>query len=128
MHFALFLLVIVAVIPLIFLAKVLWVRLVGLAVSGGVGIHAGLGHEVNGATRWIRLPGFNLQAVEVAKFGLMIYLAGYLARYHDNLERSPIRIFIPLAMVFGICALVVAEPDLGSAAVILAATLSVLFM
>jgi cell division protein FtsW len=69
-----------------------------------------------------------LQAVEVAKFGLMIYLAGYLTRYHDELERAPARIFIPLAMVFAICALVVAEPDLGSAAVVLAATLSVLFM
>ena len=88
----------------------------------------GVGHEVNGATRWIRLPGFKLQAVEVAKFGLMIYLAGYLTRYHDELERAPARIFIPLVMVFAICALVVAEPDLGSAAVVLAATLSVLFM
>ncbi len=88
----------------------------------------GVGHEVKGATRWIRLPGFNLQAVEVAKFGLMIYLAGYLARNHEQIQQSPLRIFIPLGMIFAICGLVVAQPDLGSAAVLLAATLSVLFM
>ena len=125
---SIFLLVIVAVTPLSFWRKYYglgWLASLVLVVLVFV---PGLGHEVNGATRWIRLPGFNLQAVEVAKFGLMIYLAGYLARYHDDLERSPIRIFIPLAMVFGICALVVAEPDLGSAAVILATTLSVLFV
>ena len=44
------------------------------------------------------------------------------------LQQSPNRILVPLAMVFIVCALVVAEPDLGSAAVVLAATLSVLFM
>jgi cell division protein FtsW len=44
------------------------------------------------------------------------------------LQQSPNRILIPLAMVFIVCALVVAEPDLGSAAVVLATTLSVLFM
>jgi cell division protein FtsW len=125
---SIFLLVIVAVTPLSFWRKYYGLGWLASLVLVVLVFIPGLGHEVNGATRWIRLPGFNLQAVEVAKFGLMIYLAGYLARYHDDLERSPIRIFIPLAMVFGICALVVAEPDLGSAAVILAATLSVLFV
>ena len=88
----------------------------------------GVGYEVKGATRWVRIGGFSLQAVEVAKFGLMIFLAGYLSHYHDNLRQSPNRILVPLALVFIVCALVVAEPDLGSAAVVLAATLSVLFM
>ena len=116
---SIFLLVIVAVTPLSFWRKYYGLGWLASLVLVVLVFIPGLGHEVNGATRWIRLPGFNLQAVEVAKFGLMIYLAGYLARYHDDLERSPIRIFIPLAMVFAICALVVAEPDLGSAAVVL---------
>ena len=88
----------------------------------------GVGYEVKGATRWVRIGGFSLQAVEVAKFGLMIFLAGYLTHHHEMLQQSPNRILVPLAMVFIVCALVVAEPDLGSAAVVLAATLSVLFM
>ena len=44
-----------------------------------------IGHEVNGASRWIRLGGFSLQAAEVAKFGLCLYLAGYLSRYHERI-------------------------------------------
>ena len=125
---SIFLLAIVVATPLSFWKKNYRLGWVGALALVVVVLIPGVGHEVNGATRWIRLPGFNLQAVEVAKFGLMIYLAGYLTRYHDELERAPARIFIPLAMVFAICALVVAEPDLGSAAVVLAATLSVLFM
>ena len=114
--------------PLSLWARLYWVGwLVSLVLVVAVVI-PGIGHEAKGATRWIRLAGFNLQAVEVAKFGLMIYLAGYLSRYHEQLQRQPNRIFIPLAMVFVICGLVVAEPDLGSASVVLAATLSVLFM
>ena len=125
---SIFLLAIVVATPLSFWKKYYRLGWFGALALVVVVLIPGVGHEVNGATRWIRLPGFNLQAVEVAKFGLMIYLAGYLTRYHDELKRAPARIFIPLAMVFAICALVVAEPDLGSAAVVLAATLSVLFM
>ena len=125
---SIFLLAIVVATPLSFWKKYYRLGWFGALALVVLVLIPGVGHEVNGATRWIRLPGFNLQAVEVAKFGLMIYIAGYLTRYHDELERAPARIFIPLAMVFAICALVVAEPDLGSAAVVLAATLSVLFM
>ena len=61
-------------------------------VSGHLVLVPGVGYEVKGATRWVRIGGFSLQAVEVAKFGLMIFLAGYLAHYHDALQQSPNRI------------------------------------
>ncbi len=88
----------------------------------------GVGHEVNGAQRWIRFGGFSLQASEVAKFGLCVYLAGYLARYHARVADEPVVLFVPLAMVTLVCALLVLEPDFGSAVVILGATVGVLFL
>ena len=123
-----FLVTLILTVPLSLWARFYWLGwLVSLVLVLAV-LVPGLGHEAKGATRWIRLGGFNLQAVEVAKFGLMIYLAGYLSRYHERLQNQPNRIFLPLGMVFVICALVVAEPDLGSASVVFAATLSVLFI
>ncbi len=123
-----FLVTVILAVPLSVWMRLYWVGwLVSLLLVVAV-LLPGVGHEVKGASRWIRLGGFNLQAVEVAKFGLMIYLAGYLSRYHEVLQTNPNRIFIPLGMVFVVCGLVAAEPDLGSAAVVLAATLSLLFM
>ena len=36
--------------------------------------------EINGARRWIRLPGMSLQPSELAKVALIIYLANYLPK------------------------------------------------
>ncbi|MFB3103596.1 MAG: FtsW/RodA/SpoVE family cell cycle protein, partial [Pseudomonadales bacterium] len=58
----------------------------------------GVGREVNGATRTIGLGAFSLQASEVAKFLLLVYLAGYLARFSDDMRDKPIVLFIPLSM------------------------------
>jgi len=88
----------------------------------------GIGHEVNGAQRWIRLGGFSLQAAEVAKFGLCIYMAGYLSRHHQKLSSDPEVLLVPLSMVGVVCALLIAEPDLGSAVVIVAASVGLLFL
>jgi cell division protein FtsW len=88
----------------------------------------GIGHEVNGASRWIRLGPLSVQAAEIAKFGLCVYLAGYLSRHHAKLGTEPEVLFVPLCMVSVICGLLIAEPDLGSAVVILAATVCVLFL
>ena len=93
---SIFLLAIVAATPLSFWKKYYRLGWFGSLVLVVLVLIPGVGHEVNGATRWIRLPGFNLQAVEVAKFGLMIYLAGYLSRYHDELERAPARLLCVL--------------------------------
>lgn len=125
---SLFLAVVVLTIPLTTWTRFYWLGWILSLFLVVLVLVPGVGYEVKGATRWVRIGGFSLQAVEVAKFGLMIFLAGYLTRYHDMLQQSPNRILIPLAMVFIACALVVAEPDLGSAAVVLATTLSVLFM
>ena len=125
---SLFLAVVVLTIPLTTWTRFYWLGWILSLFLVVLVLVPGVGYEVKGATRWVRIGGFSLQAVEVAKFGLMIFLAGYLTRYHDMLQQSPNRILIPLAMVFIVCALVVAEPDLGSAAVVLATTLSVLFM
>lgn len=125
---SLFLAVVVLTIPLTTWTRFYWLGWILSLFLVVLVLVPGVGYEVKGATRWVRIGGFSLQAVEVAKFGLMIFLAGYLTRYHDMLQQSPNRILIPLAMVFIVCALVVVEPDLGSAAVVLATTLSVLFM
>ena len=125
---SLFLAVVVLTIPLTTWTRFYWLGWVISLFLVVLVLVPGVGYEVKGATRWVRIGGFSLQAVEVAKFGLMIFLAGYLTHYHEMLQQSPSRILVPLAMVFIVCALVVAEPDLGSAAVVLAATLSVLFM
>ncbi len=111
----------------------LWNRLylLGWVAAVGIGVLVlipGLSHEVNGATRWIRIGGFTIQAAEVAKFGLCIYLAGYLYRHGDKLQNDPGVLFLPLGMVTIVCALLVAEPDLGSAVVIMAACICLLFL
>jgi len=55
------------------------------------------------------------------------YLAGYLARYQERCA-EPTILFVPLAMIGSVCALLIMEPDLGSAVVILCAGVGVLFL
>ncbi len=80
----------------------------------------GIGHTVNGSTRWLRLGFVNFQVVEAVKLMTIIYIAGYLARKSD-LVRS--RFFDTLKpLIFGavLSAILLLQPDMGSAAVITA--------
>lgn len=49
----------------------------------------GIGGKVKGATRWIRLPGFNLQPSEFAKLALIFYMAYSLEKSRTRSGRSP---------------------------------------
>ena len=107
------------------------IYLAGWAVSVFIAVLVllpGFSHEVNGAKRWISLGGFTLQAAEVAKFGVCLYLAGYLDRHSDKLVTDPKVVFVPIGMVALVVGLLVAEPDLGSAVVIAATMLGLLFL
>src|SRR6185312_10010615 len=66
---------------------------------------------VNGAHRWIKLPGFSLQPSEVSKLALIIFLE---KRAGD--EGDFFRTFLPCDLVTAwLAALVVIEPDFGTA-------------
>ena len=74
---------------------------------------------IGGARRWIHLGSLSFQPSELAKFFLVCWAAGYLVRKQDSLL-SFSRGFVPFALFVGLFfMLVVTEPDLSMAAMIL---------
>jgi cell division protein FtsW len=88
----------------------------------------GVGHEVNGSRRWLRLGGFNFQVSELARVLVLIYLASYAVRREAELRGTLLGLAKPLAVLMGVGALLLAEPDFGAATVLFAAGFGVLFL
>lgn len=102
------------------------------------------GHRANGATRWIMLAGFSLQPSEVAKVTGLIWAASFLAKriqkgeeitlikrffrpiFHffdrkkkENTFRSMLWYFLPLYGPLVMAALILVQPDMGTAGMVL---------
>lgn len=87
-----------------------------------------IGHEVNGARRWIKIGPMTLQVAELAKFFFVIYLSSYLARRIDLVQEN-IRDFIkPLVVLFFFAVLLLMQPDFGSLAVMVSIVVGMLFL
>lgn len=69
-----------------------------------------LGKESYGATRWIDLGFISLQPSEIAKFGLMIFLSGYM---YENPPLSFKKMIIPIISGVIICLLIILEPNMS---------------
>ncbi|MEM8766933.1 MAG: putative lipid II flippase FtsW [Pseudomonadota bacterium] len=119
---------VVALIPLVVWQSVYRLAWLAAAVLCALVLVPGIGLEANGAQRWIPLGGFTLQPAETAKFFLLVYLAGYLARFHEEIADDTLALLKPLAMVGMVAALLLAQPDFGTAVVILAAASALLFL
>ncbi len=88
----------------------------------------GVGTEVNGSTRWIKVGGFTLQPTEVAKVIMAIFTADYVVRRAKEVRNSwsgLIRLGIVMMVTVG---LILAEPDLGATVVIGLMMLGVFFL
>jgi rod shape determining protein RodA len=73
-----------------------------------------------GAQRWIDLGLFQLQPSEVMKIGLVLALARYFhSAYLDEVGR-PFHLVVPLVLVLLPAVLVLKQPDLGTAIMLLA--------
>src|SRR5580698_8764062 len=77
--------------------------------------HVGSVHY--GARRWIDLPAFQLQPSELAKLAFILALANFLSRPADELK-SPMVFLKAIGMMMLPFALILKEPDLGSALVL----------
>lgn len=88
----------------------------------------GLGYTVNGSTRWFRLAGVTVQVAEPARLLMLMYLAGYAVRHARELQAGMIGLIKPMVLVAVCCALLLAQPDFGSAVVLAAVSMAVLFV
>lgn len=80
----------------------------------------GIGRSVNGSARWISLGVANFQVVEAVKVMVIIYMAGYLVRKADMVKIRFFDTLKPLLLAAMLTAILLVQPDMGSAAVITA--------
>ena len=85
-----------------------------------------VGIEVNGARRWLELPGLRLQAAEIAKFATVLAAAVLLTAPSSRRKRLK-----PVICAAALCvppvALLLQQPDFGSSLVLCAAVGVLLF-
>ena len=110
-----------------------WYRLSGLFLLAAFALLAsvfipGLGHTVNGSTRWLDLGPLSLQPSDPARLCLMVYLCSYVVRHHERVRTTMWGFIGPMVIVALACALLLAEPDFGAAAVLTATCLGILFI
>lgn len=89
------------------------------------------GEEVNGAYRWIQIGGLSFQSVELVKFAILVWLAGFLTDKIRNKEVSDFtKTLKPILIAMGLIGLIVAkmQSDLGSTAVIMAMFAAMIFI
>ena len=103
-----------------------WIILLGSFVLLIALFIPGVGTEVNGSLRWIRIGPINVQPSEVSKLALVIYISGYCVRRLSEINTS-LGFFRPLFVlaVFGL--LILSQPDLGSTLVIGSLVIAILF-
>ncbi|WP_275287053.1 putative lipid II flippase FtsW [Halomonas elongata] len=101
--------------------------LVGLALLALVLV---VGREVNGSRRWLSIPGIplNLQASEIAKLCLIVYLAGYLERFLPQVRRQWGAFLRPLMVMAVMGVLLIFEPDYGAVVVMTGCVMGMLLM
>jgi cell division protein FtsW len=88
----------------------------------------GLGHEVNGSRRWIRLGFMNFQPSELSRVLLLMYMASYIVRRQSELKDSVQGFLKPMAVLALAAGLLLLEPDFGAATVLLATGMGMLFL
>src|SRR3990167_5924339 len=79
----------------------------------------GIGTVTNGARRWIRLGHtFGIQPSEFAKLAIIIFVSAYIAKNQSRMSEFKCGFMIPIIIIALAGALIIKEPDFGSAAFI----------
>jgi cell division protein FtsW len=83
------------------------------------------------AHRWVRLGSFSFQSVELVKFAVMLWLAGFLAkRIGEGSIQSTQMTLKPILIALGVIGIVIAgiQSDLGSTGVLVAMAATMAFV
>jgi len=87
-----------------------------------------IGPKIAGVHRWINIGFLRFQPSEVAKLLLTVYFAGWLSAKDKDIQ-DPFKTLIPFICVLGlVVGLIMLQPDMGTALVIITIALTVLFI
>jgi len=108
-----------------------WARLSAVGVAAllvGV-LLPFIGHAKAGVHRWIGIGPVDFQPSELAKLGLMIFLAAVLSAKRESFVKRGWKAILPELGVVGLClGLIMLEPDLGTTITLAASLGAVLFV
>jgi cell division protein FtsW len=87
-----------------------------------------VGMRLNGARRWLNLLVTTFQPVEAVKLILVVYIASYLVRHRESVETRFLGLFKPVLVAGVIVLLLLAQPDFGSATLVIAVTIAMVWL
>jgi cell division protein FtsW len=97
-----------------------------LALGGCLAVLV-IGSRINGARRWIEVGPATFQPSELAKLALAVWAAAYLCK--RPAPRTLLELWRPVGLLLAVfCALILAEPDLGTAISLVVVLLAVLLI
>jgi cell division protein FtsW len=115
-------------IPMSFWERTGWFWLMSAFVLLAMVLVPGIGREVNGSRRWLAFGPLTLQASEVAKVCIILYLAGYLVRRQDEVREEWKGFIKPMIVLFAVTILLMLEPDFGATVVTLCTAFGMIFL
>jgi cell division protein FtsW len=87
-----------------------------------------LGISVKGSRRWLGVGPLRLQVSEFAKLAMVFCLAHYLAINQTRIDEFKRGYLMPIGIILGFAGLIVLEPDFGTAALVVAVGMLLLFL
>jgi cell division protein FtsW len=102
--------------------------LLGVMVMLSLVLIPGVGHSVNGSARWLGIGPLGFQVSELAKFSIVIFMAGYLVRRNSEIQRELSGFIKPMLVLAAVAVLLLREPDFGATVVVTVTSLSMMFM
>lgn len=88
----------------------------------------GIGRQVNGSIRWLHFGPITLQPSELAKFSVILYMAGYLVRHDEEVKTRVTGFLKPMILLGFVGILLLMEPDFGATTVIVGTALAMMFL
>ena len=101
----------------------LWQHLAPISLITGIALLTlvlipSIGVNVNGSARWVEVAGLKFQPSEFAELAFLIFAADYLVTRRGYMQEF-MRDVVPIVAIFTVfAALLLAEPDFGSAVVL----------
>src|SRR5262249_19790683 len=126
-----FALMVVAIIAAMVIPPVFWLEIAYPLYGAGMLLLLGVelvGETRMGATRWLSIGPLSLQPSEIMKVAIVLALARYYHKLDPRKTGTVMWIIPPLLMIGAPVALVMKQPDLGTAMLILFAGVAIMFL